>query len=370
MGKEKKYIVPLSNIQNMNIEMGYQCNIRCIFCYQEDYSMRLNIKPDIWKDKLLPVYANLKRLTFIGGEPTIMEGAREFSDFIVKEYPHIKLNTITNGLRFNEQWIEKFISHGHKIIFSLNAATEDVYRKVTKYSNWGKILDNIRALVKEKEKHNSDLIIEASFVVLPENICDIGRFIELCHSLGFDKAFLGVPLFHQIKKIDRISAYEYAIEASNIKKKLAGIKVEGIEALINNLFPEPDSKIKGFIEELDEKNVRERSYYDKVCKYPWQSLYINHSGDVSVCCAAWFPIGNLYKNTIEDIWNRKAAQHMRRKIANGDYSLCKRSCPININPSRRSKESMFTMAHKLIYRIRKDPRMAIKKIKKEIGRWQ
>jgi len=370
MTKKNKYIVPLTNIKNMNVEMGYQCNIRCKFCYQEDYSPRLNIQSEIWREKLLPVYDNLERLTFIGGEPTIMKGAREFSDFIVKEYPDIKLNTISNGLQFNQEWVDKFISHGYKIIFSLNAATEDIYRQVTKYSNWGKIIANIRALVKEKEKHNSDLIIEGSFVVLPENISDIGRFIELCHSLGFDKAFYCAPLFHQMKAINRNDAFQYANEAFHIKNKFNDIKVVGLESLVNNLFPEPDKKVQDFLSKLDGGDDRDSSYYSKVCKYPWQSLYVNHSGDVSVCCAAWLPIGNLFRESIEDIWNNKNAQRMRKKIAGGDYSLCKRNCPININPSKRNRESVMAMTQKVMYRFRKDPKMALKKIKKELNRYR
>jgi radical SAM protein with 4Fe4S-binding SPASM domain len=315
------------------------------------------------------VYPSLKRVTFLGGEPTIIKGAKDFSDFIVKEYPHIKLDTITNGLAFTGEWVDKFVLNGHKIIFSLNAASAEVYGKVTKNSNWEKVIANIKNLVAEKEKASSELILEASMLILPENIAEMGRFIELCSELGFDKAFFITPLFHQIKNIDRDVARVSIKDASDMKAKYLDMKVVGIESIAKNLFPEPDAELKELIEGTNERAERDSSYYDEVCKYPWNSLYVKHTGDVMVCCAAWFAIGDLNKNTIEDIWNSSHALDMRKKMAKKDYSLCKRICPFNENPSKKSRESINVMTRKLIYRIGKDPRMAIRKIKKEMARF-
>jgi MoaA/NifB/PqqE/SkfB family radical SAM enzyme len=369
MKKTQKYNTPLSKIETLTLEMGYQCNIRCSFCYQEDFSPKNNAPDELWKEKLLSVYPSLKRVTFLGGEPTIIKGAKEFSDFIVKKYPHIKLDTITNGLAFKGEWIDKFVSNGHKIIFSLNAASAEVYDKVTKNSNWEKVIANIENLVAEKRKASANLILEASMLVLPENIAEMGSFVELCAELGFDKAFFITPLFHQIKNIDRDVARISIKEASDMKVKYLDMKVVGIESIAKNLFPEPDAEIVELIERVGERDEREPSYYDNVCKYPWNSLYVKHTGDVMVCCAAWFAIGNLKKSSIEDIWNSSKALDMRKKMAKKDYSLCKRICPFNENPSKKSKESLNVVGRKIVYRIIKDPRMAVKKIKKEMGRF-
>ncbi len=369
MKKNEKFETPLSKIETLTLEMGYQCNIRCSFCYQEDFSPKNNAPDELWRKKLLPVYPSLKRVTFLGGEPTIIKGAKEFSDFIVKEYPHIKLDTITNGLAFKGEWIEKFVSNGHKIIFSLNAATSEVYDKITRNSNWDKVIANIKDLVAARKKASSELILEASMLVLPENIHEMGGFVELCERLSFDKAFFITPLFHQIKNIDREVARRSISEACDMKDKYKEIKVVGIESILKNLFSEPDDAVAALSERCNEHNEREPSYYDAVCKYPWNSLYVKHTGDVMVCCAAWFAIGNLNASSIEDIWNSPKALEMRKKMAAKDYSLCKRICPFNVNPSKKNKEALNVVGRKLIYRFVQDPKMTIKKIKKEAGRF-
>ncbi len=369
MKKIQKYNTPLSKIETLTLEMGYQCNIRCNFCYQEDFSPKNNAPDELWREKLAPVYPSLKRVTFLGGEPTIIKGAKDFSDFIVQEHPHIKLDTITNGLAFKGEWIDKFVSNGHKIIFSLNAASSVVYDKITRNSNWDKVIANIKDLVAARKKVSSKLILEASMLVLPENIHEMGAFIQLCEKLGFDKAFFITPLFHQIKNVDRDVARRSITEACDMKDKYQRVKVEGIESILKNLFPEPDDEVAALIDRCDEHGERDSSYYDAVCKYPWNSLYVKHTGDVMVCCAAWLAIGNLNTNSIEDIWNSSHARNMRKKMAAKDYSLCKRICPFNENPSKKNKESLNVVGRKLVYRFVKDPKMTIKKIKKEAGRF-
>lgn len=367
--KNKKYKTDLSKIETLTFEMGYQCNIRCNFCYQEDFSPKNNAPDELWMEKLLSVYPSLKRVTFLGGEPTIIKGAKDFSDFIVQEYPQVKLDTITNGLAFKGEWIDKFVSNGHKIIFSLNAASPDVYGKITKNSNWDKVVANIKDLVAAKQRASSGLLLEASMLVLPENIHEMGSFVEVCEKLGFDKAFFITPLFHQIKNIDREVARRSIKEACDMKDSFTGTNIVGIESIAKNLFPEPDDEMIQLIERSNERGDRDPSYYDAVCKYPWNSLYVKHTGDVMVCCAAWFAMGNLNDNSIEDIWNSSHALDMRKKMAAKDYSLCKRICPFNVNPSKKRRESLNVVGRKLVYRFAKDPGMTIKKIKKEMGRF-
>lgn len=53
-------------------------------------------------------------------------------------------------------------------------------------------------------------------------------------------------------------------------------------------------------------------------------------GDVFVCCPAWLntPIGNILAQSVEEIWNGKIAQEIRRSILDGSFEYCDRSrCP-------------------------------------------
>jgi len=56
----------------------------------------------------------------------------------------------------------------------------------------------------------------------------------------------------------------------------------------------------------------------------------NPKGDVYMCCPGWLstPIGNLQNQSVEEIWNGKKAQKIRRSILDGTFDYCNRkTCP-------------------------------------------
>ena len=53
-------------------------------------------------------------------------------------------------------------------------------------------------------------------------------------------------------------------------------------------------------------------------------------GDTYVCCPAWLskPIGNLLHDSVENVWNSKAAADIRRSILDGSFEYCSQTlCP-------------------------------------------
>ena len=61
------------------------------------------------------------------------------------------------------------------------------------------------------------------------------------------------------------------------------------------------------------------------CTRPFEEIEIHINGEVYTCCPNWnkaYSIGNIYKNSFEEIWNGEKAQELRTRIMNKDYSLC------------------------------------------------
>ena len=57
---------------------------------------------------------------------------------------------------------------------------------------------------------------------------------------------------------------------------------------------------------------------------------VNEIGEVFMCCPSWLdtPIGNLKYQLVEDVWNGKKAQELRRSILDGSFKYCNHSrCP-------------------------------------------
>lgn len=68
----------------------------------------------------------------------------------------------------------------------------------------------------------------------------------------------------------------------------------------------------------------------RFCSKPFNRMHISVSGEVFFCCSAWLnlPIGNIFKNQFEHIWNSRIAKKIRKSILNGSFKFCNKDiCP-------------------------------------------
>jgi hypothetical protein len=66
------------------------------------------------------------------------------------------------------------------------------------------------------------------------------------------------------------------------------------------------------------------------CSKPFKWFEVsqgNETGEVYMCCPAWLdmPIGNLTRQSVDEIWNGEEAQEIRRSILDGSFRYCNRS---------------------------------------------
>ena len=75
--------------------------------------------------------------------------------------------------------------------------------------------------------------------------------------------------------------------------------------------------------------------YVKICGMALQFVIVNPNGDVQSCCFTNSEnqvIGNLFENTLEEVWNGEKNFHILDSLAKGDYSVCDSTwCPYLIN---------------------------------------
>jgi MoaA/NifB/PqqE/SkfB family radical SAM enzyme len=91
-----------------------------------------------------------------------------------------------------------------------------------------------------------------------------------------------------------------------------------LNTLVKFILPEPKIKVK------------------PKCLYPFIFLEFHSQGDVYCCCPAWTkagPVGNIYKQSLEQIWNGKKIQDIRKQIYHGNY---KAVCNLNYCPYIKS----------------------------------
>jgi radical SAM protein with 4Fe4S-binding SPASM domain len=70
-------------------------------------------------------------------------------------------------------------------------------------------------------------------------------------------------------------------------------------------------------------------YAGKFCSVPYTTLSVDDDGDVHLCiCAAHMPyiIGNIYKQTLQEIWLGDEANKVRQAVDDGDFTYCNWDC--------------------------------------------
>lgn len=81
----------------------------------------------------------------------------------------------------------------------------------------------------------------------------------------------------------------------------------------------------------------ERAFFldltDKLCIKPFANFEVWNTGDVYICCGQYVPapIGNVFEQSFQEIWNSPIAQEIRRSMYDGSFKYCSRTCPRFVN---------------------------------------
>ena len=68
-----------------------------------------------------------------------------------------------------------------------------------------------------------------------------------------------------------------------------------------------------------------------LCSNPWTTAFVWSNGDVTHCCYSNIgPLGNVNKQTIEEIWNGSKAEFVRREMQKGNFvkAGCEQFCRV------------------------------------------
>ena len=75
--------------------------------------------------------------------------------------------------------------------------------------------------------------------------------------------------------------------------------------------------------------VKKPIYKGKFCRIPFDTLQIDEDGDVQLCdCQIHMPytIGNIYQDTLQNIWLGEAANRVRQSVIDEDFTYCNWAC--------------------------------------------
>lgn len=293
---------PIEGIKTLWLTLTNKCNHRCRFCFQEDFTKDL---PEIALHRLEQIFPTIEYLLLLGGEVTVFPKAKELIENIIKINSNIKLDIVTNGHKFDTEWQDIFLKFGRAVHFSVNAATQDTYNKITEGGNWDELIANIwNTLIRRGSRKYP--IVRTSIVVTDDNLHELYDFCKMCDFIGVDLINTSFDPFKFPK--DKQLVIEQATKCKDIKT------VDQIwpNALINFA--------RGTVAKAEGKR---QAWGGQPCPLPSSNLMVDYDGSVRFCCMMDKKIGNLCDIDLSEIWNSAEAQEIRRLFNEAKYEEAK-----------------------------------------------
>lgn len=267
---------------HMNVELLYGCNLRCGFCL-------LNLP----KNKMAYRAKPGDRIRFSKYRELVDEGVKEglcsialngFNEPLLKndivdyvKYARdagiIDVSLHTNGLMLDEKKSRELVQSGlTMIMFSIDAASRDTYKKIRRNNNYESVVNNIESFKSIRNALNKVLpLIKVSFVRTKVNCDELEIFLNTWRGnadfitiQSFSNPFVGMSQYNKIEE-------EYRL----------------------------DSKPFSF------------------CTEPLRRITITSDGNVLPCCS-WYGtelvVGNIYNDSIYNIWNSPKMEMLRGSV--------------------------------------------------------
>lgn len=296
---------------HIDFELNFICNIKCTFCIQS----LDNKKIKEWGDKKQHisfetfkliiddgVKNGLRSVAFNGtNEPLTIKDLDKYIRY-AKDSGILDIMFNSNGLLLTKDISRKLIDSGlTRIMISVDAFSKEGYEKQRIGGDYDKLVKNILDFIELRNSMGAKLpLIRLSFLAHAHNIHEIEPFLEFWR----DKVdFFALQSLRDAFLLDE--------EKSNEFREYFDIDTEKIEEFFN-------------------------------CPQPFVRVMVRNNGDVIPCCSFYgmkLPIGNIYNQSIYEIYNGEKMQEIRRVVNSKEEQpeacrMCRSGSTVNYDLSK------------------------------------
>ena len=195
------------------------CNLSCPSCrvrvITEKGSVQIE-KEQLIEISILPLLKKADRLNInAAGEFLVSRPLRRLLAKLNRtDFPHLKLEIITNGTLLSPSEWAKFPSvHGmvDSIRVSTDGATKTTFEKLRRGARWEPFLENMRFLASLRQSNTIDLL-QFSFTYQLENFREMPAFVGLCRSLDASSRVV----FEKLENWGTFTVEEYSRKAVHL----------------------------------------------------------------------------------------------------------------------------------------------------------
>ena len=263
------------------VESTNCCNLECIMC---PYTKQTRSKGVMSYELFQKIVDNkwLSHSDFVRfhgmGEPLLNKELINMINYAGER--GIKTEISTNICLLDSKRSERLLDSSlTQIIMSLDGVNPETYERVRKKANFKKSVDNIHKFLELKKKKQSNIWVVLQIICMEEMVEQINDFVEYWRS------------------------YDGVNE----------IRIRFVNDWAGNISNESGN------------NSKKRIY---PCSLLWESVVIQYDGMVVPCCRDYdskYILGDLKKQSLDEIWNGPAMLKLRREHLEGNYDnvLCK-----------------------------------------------
>ena len=268
----------------LGLNDGY-CNLKCPGCYvhgSNDTQAVKQLKGYMPFDEACKIFEEVKDTgifvsPILWSEPLLIKDLHQYIHAMKDRGLYIFINT--NGLLLTEELAQSFVSMQiHTIFISIDAITGETLRKVRGIDDLKRIQESVFRMLHAREDRTSPRI-GVSFVESKANTHERDDFVS-----------------YWLQHVDVVR--------------------------VNDVYETDNKVVKS---DLPEKRVPCGSLYD--------TMAINHKGDVPICCLDSFnttDMGNVFREGVKNVWHGEKFQEVRYYHETGQYEkipLC-RNCDV------------------------------------------
>ncbi len=353
------------NPEHLAIEPTSVCNTKCKHCGHFYVNAGEHMPAEVFELIRASLLDEAESVDLTGwGEPLI---ARQFpAMFDECSKRDLRVSFTSNGIKLrDDELVRKLLRSRILLRVSVDGATAETFefvRPKIKWTDMLKTLDCIRRNIDELgDECRATLMMH--FVAMKLNIQDLPEIVNLAakHRFSIVKVLpLGMVDELELVKDQSLDGAPELIEGPVLKAiplaRELGIELDlptsfrdvliarqgGDEQAAKNPLGKLQRRARlsaAWIRRMRFQRVAQIALYGfgpraKVgrtwCKLPWSQTHINADGSVYPCCRCETKLGDLTKQSWEDIWNGQAYRNIRRTIHSWNPSSVCRFCHIPI----------------------------------------
>lgn len=297
----------------VDLQIVHRCNLKCIMC---DSWERKTKHPDLSKIKSIITKlkaANVERINLWGGEPYMRKDISEVFKFI--KASGMKCKITTNGTIFTEKSREATLKYVDNITFSIDSADAATHDKIRgKVGAFDKTLKNLKILYRLKKESNLKTpYIEIDCTIQKLNIRDLIGILKLGKkfdaSINFDPVQLEGIGNHNNPNLLNIDKQLLVDSIDELIQKKKGYEVENSSHIL----------------ELCKQYMLGNEIHTR-CISPYINTLVDINGDVQFCWGWDKVVGNIFENTMEEVWKNRGNSQLRKDVQEGKLERCKKCC--------------------------------------------